>query len=253
MRAPKALRLALKLSPAGILYFSGCIVSLRAQQSTVTARIELTKRIAGNTEGANTLADAANVVVWLSPLGHAAAVAGETNSGDRPQLLQRNKTFEPHVLVIPVGSLVEFPNKDPFLHNVFSLFNGKRFDLGFYEAGQSKAVRFDRPGVSFLFCNIHAEMTAVVVAVDTPYYALSDHAGGIAIPDVPDGRYQMHVWYERGLTEDLKSLDRIVQVSSSTRSFGVIRVIVNSDYTLVHKNKYGQNYNSPPNAGYSGP
>ena len=253
MRAPKALRLALKLSFAGILYFSGCVVPIRAQQPAVTARIELTKRLAGNTEASIAVADAANVVVWLSPLDHAGAGAGGTNSGHRPQLMQRNKTFEPHVVVIPVGSLVEFPNKDPFLHNVFSLFNGKRFDLGFYEAGQSKAVRFDRPGVSFLFCNIHAEMSAVVVAVDTPYYALSDRAGGVAIPDVPDGRYQMHVWYERGLTEDLKSLDRIVQVSSSTRSLGVIRVIANFDYTLVHKNKYGQNYNSPPTTGYSGP
>jgi plastocyanin len=245
MRAPKALRLALKLSFAGILYFSGCLVSVRAQQPAVTARIELTKRLAGNTEASIAVAD--------SPLDHAGAGAGGTNSGHRPQLMQRNKTFEPHVVVIPVGSLVEFPNKDPFLHNVFSLFNGKRFDLGFYEAGQSKAVRFDRPGVSFLFCNIHAEMSAVVVALDTPYYALSDRAGGVAIPDVPDGRYQMHVWYERGLTEDLKSLDRIVQVSSSTRSLGVIRVIANSDCTLVHKNKYGQNYNSPPPTGYSGP
>jgi plastocyanin len=251
MRA--TLELAFKLSFGSMLCLSCCVVSLRAQQPPVTARIELTKRIAGNPQGASAVVDAANVVVWLSPLDHAAANPGGTSSGRGPQLVQRNKTFEPHVLVIQVGSLVELPNKDPFLHNVFSLFNGKRFDLGFYESGQSKSVRFDRPGVSFLFCNIHPEMSAVVIAVDTPYYGLSDRAGGIAIANVPDGRYQMHVWYERGLTEDLKSLDRIVQVSSSTRSLGVIRVILNSDYTLVHKNKYGQDYNPPPNAGYSGP
>jgi hypothetical protein len=152
-----------------------------------------------------------------------------------------------------MGTLVEFPNKDPFLHNVFSLFNGKRFDLGFYEAGSSKSVRFDRPGVSFLFCNIHEEMNAAVITVDTPYFGLSDRAGRIAIPNVPDGRYQMHVWFERGLPEDLKSLDRIVQVSGSARSLDLIRVIQNSDYTLAHKNKYGQDYVPPPSAGYRVP
>jgi hypothetical protein len=149
--------------------------------------------------------------------------------------------------------LVEFPNKDPFLHNVFSLFNGKRFDLGFYEAGSSKAVPFDRPGVSFLFCSIHEEMSAVVVAVDTPYFGVSDRAGRIAIPNVPDGHYQMHVWYERGLPEDLKSLDRVVQVAGTTRTPDRIRVVQNPDFSLAHKNKYGEDYVPPPSAGYSAP
>ncbi|WP_457835990.1 hypothetical protein, partial [Staphylococcus aureus] len=90
---------------------------------------------------------------------------------------------------------------------------GKRFDLGLYEAGSSNSVRFDRVGVSFLFCNIHPEMSAVVVAVDTPYYAKSDPSGNLSIPDVPDGRYMMHVWYEGSLPEDLKLLSKIVAVS----------------------------------------
>ena len=68
------------------------------------------------------------------------------------------------MLVVPVGSVVAFPNRDPFFHNVFSLFEGKRFDLGLYEAGSTRDVLFDKPGVSYIFCNIHAEMSAVVIA-----------------------------------------------------------------------------------------
>jgi plastocyanin len=216
-------------------------------------QIEVAKRLAGKPGATSALEDASNVAVWLSPLNHTAGSLAASAPGHSTQLLQRNKAFEPRVLVVQIGTLVEFPNKDPFLHNVFSLFNGKRFDLGFYEAGSSKSVRFDRPGVSFLFCNIHEEMSAAVIAVDTPYFGLSDRAGRIAIPNVPDGRYQMHVWFERGVPEDLKSLDRIVQVSGSARSLDLIRVMQNSDYTLAHKNKYGQDYVPPPSAGYRVP
>jgi plastocyanin len=237
----------------GNLCFGCGGVSIWAQQPPITMQIEVAKRVAGNPGATSILEDASNVVVWLSPLDHAAASPMAMDPGHSPQLVQRNKTFEPRVLVVQVGTLVQFPNKDPFLHNVFSLFNGKRFDLGFYEAGSSKSVRFDRPGVSFLFCSIHEEMSAVVIAVDTPFFGLTDREGRIAIPNVPDGRYQMHVWYERGLPEDLKGLDRIVQVSSSARSLYRIRVIQNPDFTLAHKNKYGQDYVPPPSAGYSGP
>src|SRR5207249_7226898 len=109
-------------------------------------------------------------------------------------LVQKNKTFEPHVLVVSAGSEVDFPNKDPFFHNVFSLFDGKRFDLGLYEAGTSKSLRFDHPRISFLFCNIHSEMSAVVIALDTPYYGVSSRLGKITIADVPAGTSALHVW-----------------------------------------------------------
>lgn len=247
------MRLALKVILRNILCFGCYVVCSWAQQPPVTAQIEVLKRAEGNQGATSSLADASNVVVWLSPVDHAALSPVTSNAGHNPQLVQRNKAFEPRILVVQVGSLVEFPNKDPFLHNVFSLFNGKRFDLGFYEAGLSKSVRFDRPGASFLFCNIHEEMSAVVIAVDTPYFGLSDRAGRIAIPNVPNGRYQMHVWYERGLPEDLKSLERVVEVSGSIRSLDRIRVILNSDYTLAHKNKFGQDYAPPPNTGYRVP
>ncbi|MGC2291181.1 MAG: hypothetical protein WA450_04540 [Candidatus Acidiferrales bacterium] len=133
--------------------------------------------------------DESNVAVWLVPLDRTAVNPSIwANKGKPPRLVQRNKTFEPHVLIVPIGTVVEFPNKDPFFHNIFSLYDGRRFDLGLYESGSKRTVTFDRPGVSFLFCNIHAEMSAVIVAVETPYFGLSDRSGRVIIPNVPDGR-----------------------------------------------------------------
>src|SRR6202041_3686298 len=113
-----------------------------------------------------------------------------------PRLVQKNKSFEPHILVVQAGSQVEFPNRGPFFHNVFSLFEGKRFDLGLYEAGSTRNVVFDKPGISYIFCNIHSEMSAVVIAVSSPYYGISDVHGRVAIPIVPPGHYTLGIWYE---------------------------------------------------------
>jgi len=163
------------------------------------------------------------------------------------QIIQMNKSFDPHVIVIQVGTKVQFPNKDPFLHNVFSLFDGKRFDLGFYEAGSSKTVQFSRPGVSFIFCNIHPEMSGAVVAVDSPYFGISDRTGRVIIPHVPDGRYQLNVWYERSLPENLKAAGRTITFSNAARQPESIRVVENPNFTSEHKNKYGEDYIPPAN------
>jgi plastocyanin len=229
---------------------------LTAQTSAVTAEVSVTKPgTAAHQRGATgNRADESQVVVWLTPLDAPAPKETATPAnGKAPELVQRNKSFEPHVLVVQVGSLIQFPNKDPFFHNIFSMYDGKRFDLGLYEAGTSRSVRFDRPGVSFLFCNIHAEMSAVVIVVDTPYFAMSDHNGHLTIPDVPDGQYQMHVWYERSLPEHLKGLTRVVTISDTTRTLGQIHVIDNPNYTFAHKNKYGEDYVPPPSEGYQHP
>lgn len=196
--------------------------------------------------------DASNVALWLTPVDENGTpkTMHITPPGPIPQIVQRNKTFEPHVVVVQVGSAIEFPNKDPFFHNVFSLYDGKRFDLGLYEAGTTRSVHFNRAGVSFLFCNIHSEMSAVVIAVDTPYFGLSDSAGHLAIPNVPDGRYEMHVWYERSQPDGLKAFDRMVTISESTRALGTVQVTDGRDFNLAHKNKYGQDYIPPANAPY---
>jgi hypothetical protein len=139
---------------------------------------------------------------------------------------------------------VEFPNSDPFFHNVFSLFEGKRFDLGLYEAGTTRIVHFDRVGVSYIFCNIHPEMNAVVLALKTPYYGISNAAGQISIPNVPEGRYTMQVFAEKSGLENLKKLTKTVTVSAQDQSLGVIRVVQDGP-PGPHKNKYGRDYDTP--------
>jgi plastocyanin len=212
----------------------------RAQDSTVTAQVEV---VAENAHGKR---NKANLVIWLNPLDPTGEVrpASQSNSSRPLRLVQQHKRFEPHVLVVPVGTAVEFPNHDPFFHNVFSLFEGKRFDLGLYEAGTTRLVHFDRPGVSYIFCNIHPEMSAAVIALKTPYYAVSDVAGRVSIAEVPPGRYLMEVWFEGGSADNLKSLSREVTISSREHSLGAIRVTEDSPPS-PHKNKYGRDYDAP--------
>jgi plastocyanin len=210
------------------------------QQITITGRAELFR------DATTRSADSSDVVVWLTRIGE----SGETQAASSPpraQLVQKNKSFLPHMLVVQVGRPVEFPNKDPFFHNVFSLFEGKRFDLGLYEAGSSRTVVFDREGVSYIFCNIHAEMSGVVVALKTPYYGISDRRGVIAISDVPLGRYELRVWHERALPESLDTHTRVILISETSHSFGVLRITERPNTFQAHKNKYGLDYdNSAP-------
>ena len=249
MKANRILRFVATLCCSSLLL----AYSARAQQpNTVTAKVEIKTNpaaTAGNSP--KSLQNPAEVVVWLTPLDRPATSLDP--HARRPQLVQRNKSFEPHLLIVSVGSTVDFPNRDPFFHNVFSLFDGKRFDLGLYEAGTSNSVQFDRVGVSFLFCNIHPEMSAVVIALDTPYYAVSDLSGNVAIKYVPDGKYELHVWYERGLPDDLKSLTRTFAVIPTSRDLGILTIPENPGFSLAHKNKYGQDYTPPPGQGYSRP
>jgi plastocyanin len=208
--------------------------------------VTLTAHVVSVNVGKNSRAHrAGEAVLWLVPAGTGAAPASPENPpAQRPQLIQRNKTFDPHLLVVPVGSVVEFPNRDPFFHNVFSLFEGKRFDLGLYEAGSTRKVRFDKPGISYIFCDIHPEMSAVIIALPTPYYGISDGRGQVVMPNVPAGRYALHIWYEAALPEQLNAMTREIEVSPNTSTLGVIRLSAAS-LQLAHKNKYGQDYDPP--------
>ncbi len=155
---------------------------------------------------------------------------------------QKNKSFHPHLLVVPLGSSVEFPNLDPFFHNVFSQFNGKRFDLGLYEAGSTRTVRFDHEGVSYLFCNIHSKMAAVVVTLGTRYFAAA-RDGAAELHDVPPGDYELHVWAEGEEPAQLAAMARAVHIGPGETDLGLIRVTA-PKATPSHKNKYGEDY--PP-------
>jgi plastocyanin len=138
---------------------------------------------------------AADTVVWLEAPNAPAAI-------DRRRVVldQRNLDFSPHVLAVRVGTTVDFPNDDRVFHNVFSFRDGKVFDLGMYPVGALKHVTFDRPGLSRIFCNIHPNMAAYVMAVETPYFAVADRAGAFTIAGVPAGRYRFQAWKPGGAT-----------------------------------------------------
>lgn len=206
-----------------------------AQQASLKAHIELTRT-------GHALKDASQAVVWLTPIG--AAPPPVPQQIDIPKLVQKDKAFHPPLLVIPVGGKVEFPNRDPFFHNVFSLFEGKRFDLGLYESGSTRYVQFDKPGISYIFCNIHAQMSAVVIALNTPYYAISDKRGEISIADVPPGRYELQVFHPAVVPEALHALSREITVNSGDTSIGTF-TLAESNLELEHKNKYGTDYDRP--------
>jgi plastocyanin len=133
-----------------------------------------------------------HAVVWLEASGAPAAPAGKV------VLDQRNLAFMPHVLAVRVGTVVDFPNNDKVFHNVFSFRDGKKFDLGMYPKGAVKPIRFDKPGLARLFCNIHPNMAAYVMAVDSPYFAVSSERGTFTIAGVPPGSYTYHAWRPGG-------------------------------------------------------
>jgi plastocyanin len=110
---------------------------------------------------------------------------------------QINETFVPRVVAVPVGSTVEFPNDDPFYHNVFSLSRAKTFNLGRYPQGRTAGERFDRPGIVKVFCDIHSHMTATVLVFNHPWFAVPDEDGRFALTDVPPGTREITAWHER--------------------------------------------------------
>jgi plastocyanin len=181
-------------------------------------------------------------VAWLVPMGGDPAPT-TASAPHTYRMVQKNKQFIPHLMVVPVGSLVEFPNEDPFFHNVFSLYNGKRFDLGLYETGSAREVRFDREGVSYIFCNIHPEMGAVILALSTPYFAVS-HDGDIAIPHVPPGRYMLNVWTESATAASLSAARKQVTVADDGASLGAIDLVAAPSPAARHANKFGESYPS---------
>ena len=120
--------------------------------------------------------------------------------------------------------MVQFPNADPFFHNVFSLFDGKRFDLGLYEGGSTKEVIFSREGVSYIFCNIHPEMSAVVLALSTPLYVIADGNGAFHLRDVSSGDYELHVWMEGVPESVLEKFTRRVHLAPDSAELGKLAI-----------------------------
>jgi hypothetical protein len=187
-------------------------------------------------------------VIWLEPLAGTPVLPFPPTG--HYTLLQKNRAFIPHLQVIPVGSVVQFPNADPFFHNVFSLFNGRRFDLGLYEAGSSKAVAFSREGVSYIFCNIHPEMSAVVLSLSTPLFEVADAENSFALRDIPPGDYQMGLWVEGVPQSALEGLTRRIHLAAGATDIGEVKVPISGINAMTHANKFGRAYDKFPTSLY---
>jgi len=181
-------------------------------------------------------------VIWLTPVG--SPESAPPPPAGAFTMTQKDKAFHPRLLVIPVGSTVSFPNADPYFHNVFSLFNGRRFDLGLYQSGQTRTVAFSREGVSYIFCNIHPEMSAVILSLRTPYFASPDAEGAVTLHRVPEGTYRLEVWSELASPEALRSISRVVKIDANATVLGKIEIPVSSEGLGEHLNKFGQPYDT---------
>jgi len=208
-----------------------------AQDSPPSARADVHLRLG---LAAPSSSHALSAVVWLEPIEGTPALPFPPHG--RYTLVQKDRMFTPHLLVVPVGSVVTFPNADPFFHNVFSLFDGKRFDLGLYETGSSKEVLFSREGLSYIFCNIHPEMSAVVLTLSTPLYAVADKEGRFVLHNVPPGTYNVKVWMEGVPQAVLNRLGRRVQLLAGPVDLGEVRVPEPPQRVLDHANKFGRTY-----------
>jgi plastocyanin len=179
-----------------------------ARPGSIRGRVDLRRAVAPSDRRPNIgdlsapsprdLPDLLRSVVYLesAPRG-----AFEMNDGPRVVMDQRNETFVPHVLAIMTGTTVDFPNSDAFYHNVFSLSKISRFDLGRYAAGRSRSVRFDKPGIVRVFCDIHSHMNAFILVFSHPFFALTNADGRYGIENVPPGTYNVIAWNEGTASE----------------------------------------------------
>ena len=112
-------------------------------------------------------------------------------------ITQKDETFVPRVVAVTAGSTIDFPNSDPFFHNVFSLSRGATFDLGRYPKGETRGRRFPNPGLVKVYCHIHSHMTAAIMVFDHAYFRIPAADGTFTLDEVPAGSYQVSAWHER--------------------------------------------------------
>lgn len=189
--------------------------------------------------------DFSGAIVWLDATGSTARPS--VPPPGPAAMSQRNRTFLPHVLAIQVGTAVDFPNDDPFFHNVFSNYDGQVFDVQEYAPKTSRRVVFRRTGIVRVFCNIHETMSAVIAVLATPYFAVTGPDGRFQIR-TPSGQYELYVWHERVDPDAAAKLQRPVTVGAGDVAMPAIAMPVSDRPIAAHKNKYGQNYAFDPSS-----
>ena len=215
------------------------LLALPVAAATITGKVELRD----SQDAAVRKKDYSGVVVWLEPTGAKPPAPPPAHA----RMVQKNKTFTPHILAIPMGGTVDFPNFDPIFHNAFSNYDGKPFDLGLYPPGTTKSVTFARPGIVRVFCNIHAQMSAVIAVLDTPNFTMTKRDGSFEIASVPAGEYRLHVFHERATQATLEAAERRVTVNGLESVALPLIPISESGYIAIpHMNKFGHDYPPAP-------
>jgi plastocyanin len=206
----------------GLAALAGTPATLHA--GTVSGRVTLLEK------GGRTAPDSSEVVVWLEgPRGRARAT--------RASMVMKGKEFRPHLVVVGVGSTVEFPNDDPIFHNAFSVSGDNKFDLDLYKRPKSGAFTFQHPGVVRVYCNIHPQMSAVVVVRDNPHFARASADGSFTLEAVPAGRYVLKAWHERGG-------EAVTELSVPAEGAAAAELTLDGSRfkRAPHKNKFGKDY-----------
>ena len=175
--------------------------------------------------------DVGTAVVWLE------GGPGDRRAPIQAEISTAEKAFSPHVLVVPVGSRVAFPNHDPFNHNVFSLSEEQPFDLGLYGRGEARSIRLERAGIIRVYCNVHSQMSALLVVRDGPYFVQPSGDGSFLLPTVPPGHYILHAWHERA-----PELTRPLDVPAAGLADVALELDARGYRFKPHLNKYGQPY-----------
>lgn len=175
-------------------------------------------------------------LVWLEPHGRAPKRPGSTFT-----MTTRRKAFLPHVLAVPAGSTIRFPNEDPIAHNLFSLTPGQTFDLGLYRKGTGRDRTFETPGVVNVYCNVHPDMSAVIHVMSTPYYGFADADGNYSF-DVPPGKYRVTAWNEQGGTA---SSELEIAADGTVTGTRLLTIDGRNFRQTQHKNKHGKTYRAP--------
>jgi len=222
--------------PGGLPYIALLMIpSLIA--GTVSGTVELTN---SKDAAVRKHRDYSGVVIWLEPLDKPVPAM----IARRVEMAQRDKQFLPHVIAIELGSTVAFPNFDPIFHNAFSNFSGQPFDVGLYPPRTSRAVTFTHAGIVRVFCNIHSTMSAVIAVLHTPWFAVSQPTGKYTILNVPSGDYQLHLFHERALQENLQFLERRITLPDADLTLPLISITETGFLPVPHLNKFGKDY--PP-------
>lgn len=199
----------------------------------------------GEVQGTITLAeprtnakrDVATAVVFLEPARGIAPSGGGHAADATASIAMREKEYLPHVQVVAAGGSVGFPNEDPFSHNVFSNSALGAFDLGLYRHGATRSATFARPGAYAIYCNIHAQMVAYVIAVPGGLWSRVGEDGRFTIPNVPAGSYTLTVWHERAPT-----LAEAITVGPGGRDKLAVTLDTRTNPRTAHLNKFGQPY-----------